>query len=71
MRYTIIDGEKVPVVDAKAVETIKNKRTNKQYASKEEFDADVANPNTDTVADDFQQDVQITVDSLQVFGKKG
>jgi hypothetical protein len=71
MRYTIIDGEKIPVVDAKAVETIKNKRTNKQYASKEEFDADVANPNTDTVADDFQQDVQITVDSLQVFGKKG
>jgi len=71
MRYTIIDGEKVPIVDAKAIETIKNKRTNKQYASKEEFDADVANPNTDTVADDFQQDVQITVDSLQVFGKKG
>ena len=29
MRYTIIDGEKIPVVDAKAVETIKNKRTNK------------------------------------------
>ena len=68
-KTVIINGQEVPIVPAKAVETIKNKRTGKVYASKEEFDADVANSATDTVADDFQQDVGITVASLSVFGK--
>ena len=64
-----INGEDVPVLPAKVVETIKNKRTEKVYATKADFDADVADPNTDTVADDFQQDVGIRVASLSVFGK--
>ena len=67
--YTIVNGEKVPVYNAKVVETIKNKRTGKIYKSKSEFDYDVSNPSTDTTADDLQQDVAIEVDSLQVFGK--
>ena len=67
--YRIIDGKKVPVLKAKTVETIKNKRTNKIYADKAEFDADVANPNTDTTAEDLQQDLQITVAKLTIFGK--
>ena len=67
--YTIIDGKKVPVYNAKVVETIKNKRTGKVYDSKTHFDTDVADPNTDTTVDDFQQDVAIEVASLQVFGK--
>jgi len=69
MKYKIINGEKVPVVDAKAVEIIKNKRTGKVYSSKDHFNSDVADPNTDTVAEDLQQDVKITVDSLKIFGK--
>ena len=56
-------------IPAKAVEIIKNKRTDKVYATKEEFDADVADVNTDTVAEDFKQDLQITVESLQIIGK--
>ena len=68
-KTVIIDGEEVPVLPAKVVETIKNKRTDKVYASQEEFDADVADPNTDTTAEDFRKDVGITVASLQVFGK--
>ena len=56
-------------IPAKAVEIIKNKRTDKVYATKEEFDADVADVNTDTVAEDLQQDLQITVESLEMFGK--
>ena len=40
---------------------IKNKRTGKVYASKDEFQADVLDPNTDTVADDFRQDLEIKV----------
>ena len=67
--FTIIDGKKVPVYNAKVVETIKNKRTGKVYDSKAHFDSDVADSNTDTTVDDFQQDLKVEVASLQVFGK--
>ena len=56
-------------IPSKAVEIVKNKRTGKVYADKAEFDADVANPNTDTTADDFRQDLEITVAKLTLFGK--
>ena len=69
MKTTIIDGVEVPILPAKAVETIKNKVTGEVYNSIDEFNADVANPNTPTQAEDLQRDVQITVASLQVFGK--
>ena len=69
MKTTIIDGVEVPVVPAKAVEIITNKTTGQTYSSIAEFNADVANPNTPTKAEDLQQDVQITVASLSVFGK--
>jgi hypothetical protein len=68
-KTVIINGKEVPVLPAKVVETIKNKRTEKVYATKADFDADVADPNTDTTVDDFRQDVGIEVASLQVFGK--
>ena len=57
------------VIPAKAKEIVKNKRTGKVYDSKAHFDSDVADTNTDTTDDDFQQDVEITVASLDVFGK--
>ena len=60
------DPIKIP---AKVKEIVKNKRTGKIYADKAEFDADVANPSTDTTSDDFRQDIEITVASLEVFGK--
>jgi hypothetical protein len=69
MKTVIIDGVEVPVLPAKAVETIKNKVTGEIYNSIEEFNADVANPNTPTKVEDLQRDVQITVASLEVFGK--
>jgi hypothetical protein len=69
MKTTIINGVEVPVVPAKAVEVITNKTTGQTYDSIVEFNADVANPNTPTKAEDLQQDVQITVASLSVFGK--
>ena len=55
-------------IPAIAKEIVKNKRTGKVYADKSEFDADVANPNTDTTADDFRQDLEITVASLHTKG---
>jgi hypothetical protein len=51
-------------VPAQAKEIVKNKRTGKVYADKAAFDADVADPTTDTTVDDFQQDLQITVASV-------
>jgi hypothetical protein len=51
----------LPKIPATAKEIIKHKRTGKVYASKDDFDADVADPNTDTGADDFRQDLEIKV----------
>jgi hypothetical protein len=51
----------LPKIPATAKEIIKNKRTGKVYASKIDFDADVADPNSDTTADDFRQDLEIKV----------
>ena len=56
-------------IPAKAKEIVKNKRTGRVYDNKADFDNDVADPNTDTTADDFRQDLEITVASLEVFGK--
>ena len=58
----------LPKIPAIAKEIVKNKRTGFVYKDKAEFDADVANPNTDTTADDFQQDLEITVASLHTKG---
>ncbi len=65
----IVDGKEIPVIPAKAEEEVKNKRTGKIYASKTDFDSDVADSNTDTTEDDLQINQKITVASLQVFGK--
>ena len=48
-------------IPAEAKEIIKHKRTGQVYASKDDFDADVADPNTDTTVDDFRQDLEIKV----------
>ncbi len=68
-KTVIIDGKEVPVLPANAVETITNKTTGQTYDSIIEFNADVADPNTPTKVEDLQRDVQITVASLEVFGK--
>ena len=62
----------LPKIRAESKEIIKHKRTGKVYASKAEFDADVADPNTDTTADDFRQDLEIKVTraSIEAFTKK-
>ena len=57
------------IIPAKAKEIIKNKRTGKTYKDKDEFDKDVADQTSDTVQSDLQQDLQVTVASLEVFGK--
>jgi len=48
-------------IPAEAKVIIKHKRTGKVYASKDDFNVDVADPNTDTTVDDFRQDLEIKV----------
>tara|TARA_R110000764_G_scaffold104054_1_gene189704 strand:- start:92 stop:289 length:198 start_codon:yes stop_codon:yes gene_type:complete len=48
-------------IPATAKEIVKHKRTGKVYASKTDFDNDVADANTDTTVDDFRQDLEIKV----------
>ena len=56
-------------IPAEAKEIIKNKRTGKIYASKVDFDNDVADPNTDTTAEDFRQDLEIKVTRVSMGAK--
>ena len=60
----------LPRIPAEAKEIIKHKRTGKVYASKADFDSDVADPNTDTTVDDFRQDLEITVTRAGNIGAK-
>jgi len=60
------DTIKIP---AEAKEIIKHKRTGQVYATKADFDADVANPNTDTTVDDFRQDLEIKVTKITLGAK--
>ena len=59
----------IKTIPAEAKEIIKHKRTRKIYENKAAFDADVADPNTDTTAEDFRQDLEITVTRLTLAGK--
>ena len=56
-------------IPAEAKEIIKNKRTGKVYASKDEFQADVLDPNTDTTQNDFRQDLEIRVTRVSMGAK--
>ena len=53
-------------IPAEAKEIIKHKRTGKVYDTKADFDADVADPNTDTTVDDFRQDLEIKVTRVNI-----
>jgi hypothetical protein len=56
-------------IPAEAKEIVKHKRTGKVYADKAEFNADVADPNTDTTVDDFRQDLEIKVTKVSMGAK--
>ena len=62
-------SEDIIKIPAQAKEIVKHKRTGKVYDSKADFDADVADPNTDTTNDDFRQDLEITVASMTTKSK--
>jgi len=59
----------LPKIPAEAKEIIRHKRTGKVYASKDEFQADVLDPNTDTTQEDFRQDLEIKVTRVSMGAK--
>ena len=59
----------LPKIPAEAKEIIRHKRTGKIYASKDEFQADVLDPNTDTTQEDFRQDLEIKVTRVSMGAK--
>ncbi len=58
--------DKLIKIPAETKEIIRHKRTLKVYDSKADFDADVADPNTDTTEDDFRQDLEIKVTKVSM-----
>jgi hypothetical protein len=67
--YETINGEQIPIIHCPTKITIKNKVTGEIYNSEAEANADVANPNTSTKAEDISKDVQITVAHLSYLVK--
>ena len=71
IRNTIVKEDNMndlPKIPVETKEIIKNKRTGKVYESKAAFEADVADPNTDTTNDDFRQDLEVTVTRAGIMG---
>jgi hypothetical protein len=48
-------------IDCTTITVLRNTRTNKVYKDEQEKDADIADPNTDTVADHIAQDITVQV----------
>tara|TARA_Y100000310_G_scaffold315059_1_gene365185 strand:+ start:427 stop:672 length:246 start_codon:yes stop_codon:yes gene_type:complete len=71
IEYVTIDGEKVPKIVVPATVTITHKLTGKEYASDEEAQADVNDPNTPTEQSHIQRDVSIEVARLKDLLSKG
>ena len=46
IEYVMIDGKEVPVVKCEAEVVVRNKKTNQEYASDEEAQNDINNPDT-------------------------
>jgi hypothetical protein len=63
MKTTRINGEDVPVIDAKTVTTISNKITGVKYADEEEWKKLGINPN------EIRRDVKVTIPKLDLFAK--
>jgi len=68
IEYVMIDGKEVPVVKCEAEVVVRNKKTNQEYASDEEAQSDINNPDTDTVADDVTRSVKIKVAKMPMIG---
>ena len=68
VRYEIIDGKKVPVIECETEVVLRNKRTNYEYASDEEAENDINDENTETVREEVVRSVKIKVAAMPPIG---
>ncbi len=68
VRYEIINGKKVPVVECETEVVLRNKKTGHEYNSDKEAEDDIANPETDTVREDITRSVKIKVAKMPSLG---
>ena len=68
VRYEIINGKKVPVVECETEVVLRNKKTNYEYNSDKEAEDDIANPETATVREDITRSVKIKVAKMPALG---
>ena len=61
VKWTTVNGEKVPEIVVPAEVTITNTKTGKQYGSDKEAEDDVSNPATDTEIKHIRRDVKVSV----------
>ena len=68
VRYEIINGKKVPVVECETEVVLRNKKTGHEYNSDKEAEDDIANPDTDTAQEDVTRSVKIKVAHMPPLG---
>ena len=68
VRYEIIDGKKVPIVECEAEIVLRNKETGYEYSSDKEAEDDINNPDTDTKKEHVTRSVKIKVAAMPPLG---
>jgi hypothetical protein len=68
VRYEIIDGKKVPIVECEAEIVLRNKETGYEYVSDKEAEDDINNPDTDTKKEHVTRSVKIKVAAMPPLG---
>ena len=68
VRYEIIDGKKVPVVECETEVVLRNTQTNYEYNSDQEAEDDIANPETDTQREHITRSLKIKVAAMPPIG---
>ena len=63
-----VHGQDIPIYQPEVHTEVKHKVTGKEYASKEEAQLDVADPNTDTKDEHIEENVMIKVIELPEMG---
>jgi len=68
VRYEIINGKKVPVVECETEVVLRNTLTGVEYNSDQEAELDIANPETPTQKEHVVRSVKIKVAKMPPLG---
>ena len=68
VRYEIIDGKKVPVIECETEVVLRNKETGYEYGSDKEAEDDIADPNSPTQKEFVTRSLKIKVAAMPPLG---